>query len=186
MSAPGANAALAEAAEPFDDDAFKRDLVAMIPFLRSFARGLCGTREMADDMAQDTLMRAWVARESFTPGTHFRAWLYRILRNNYYSNYHKNARIVAWDPEVAERLLVVEPAQEWGRHLEDVMSGLAKLPPEQREALMMVTASGMSYEETADVMGCAIGTVKSRVSRGRAALLLMIEGADDPGGSAHS
>jgi RNA polymerase sigma-70 factor, ECF subfamily len=132
------------------------------------------------------LMRAWVSRDSFTPGTHFRAWLYRILRNNYYSNYRKNSRMVAWDPEVAERLLVEEPSQEWGRHLEDVMDGLAKLPAEQREALMMVTAGGMSYEETAEVIGCAIGTVKSRVSRGRAALLLRIEGTENLGDQATS
>jgi RNA polymerase sigma-70 factor, ECF subfamily len=182
----GAKVEMAGSAHHVDDDIFKQDLVAMIPSLRSFARGLCGTRELADDMAQDTLMRAWVARDSYTPGTHFRAWLYRILRNNYYSNYRKNSRLVAWDPEIAERLLVEEPAQEWGRHLEDVMDGLAKLPAEQREALMMVTASGMSYEETAEVIGCAIGTVKSRVSRGRAALLLQIEGTGNFGGQAGS
>jgi len=162
-----------------DDEVFRKELVAMIPSLRSFARGLCGSREMADDMAQDTMMRAWAARDSYLNGTNFRAWLYRILRNNYYSAYRKNSRMVAWDPEVGERLLVTSASQEWGLHLADVKAGLAKLPLEQREVLIMVTAGDMSYEEAAEVVGCAVGTVKSRVSRGRAALLSFIEGTSD-------
>jgi RNA polymerase sigma-70 factor, ECF subfamily len=162
--------------EPSADEVFKDQLVAMIPSLRAFARALCTNREMADDMAQDAMVRAWAARKSYTPDTNFRAWMFKILRNNYYTAFKKNARFSSWDPEAAERLLVARPTQEMAIHLNDVAAALAKLPTEQREVLMMVAAGGLSYEEAADAIGCAVGTVKSRVARGRAALARLIEG----------
>ncbi len=159
-----------------DEEAFKNDLVAIIPSLRSFARSLCHDRELADDMAQETMVRAWSARASYSAGTNFRAWMFRILRNNFYTAYRKNWRNAVWDPEVAERVLVAAPNQEAAIHLADVATALEKLPVEQREVLMMVAAHGMSYEDAADTIGCAVGTVKSRVARGRAALKRMTEG----------
>lgn len=166
--------------EPVDDNAFKQQLEAIIPALRAFARGLCGNRELADDMAQDAMMRAWAARSSYTPGTNFRAWIFMILRNNYYTTLRKNSRMVSWDPEVAERVLVAGPTQHSGIDVADVAAALQKLPSEQREVLMLIGANGMSYEEAADVMGCAIGTIKSRLARGRVALSNLVNGPTPP------
>ena len=165
-----------ERPQPTDDQVFKDQLVAIIPSLRAFARALCGNREMADDMAQDAMVRAWAARNSYTQDTNFRAWMFKILRNNYYTAFRKNSRMTSWDPEVAERLLVVGASQEMTIHLKDVAAALGKLPAEQREVLMMVAAGGLSYEDAADTIGCAVGTVKSRVARGRAALARLIDG----------
>jgi RNA polymerase sigma-70 factor, ECF subfamily len=166
-------------ANDVSDKVFKDQLVAIIPSLRSFARGLCGNREMADDMAQDAMMRAWAARDSFTPGSNFRAWMFMILRNNYYTTLRKNSRMVSWDPEVAERVLVTDASQHVGIDVADVAAALQKLSSEQREVLMLVGASGVSYEEAAEIMGCAIGTIKSRLARGRAALALLVDGPDE-------
>jgi RNA polymerase sigma-70 factor (ECF subfamily) len=114
------------------DKDFRDQLVAIIPALRAFARGLCGNRDVADDMVQDAMTRAWAARQSYTPGSNFRAWMFMILRNHYYTTLRKNARMVSWDPEVAERVLVVAPAQHDGLNVQDVQAALLKLPSEQR------------------------------------------------------
>lgn len=160
------------------DQAFRDDLVAIIPTLRSFARGLCGHRDLADDLVQEAMLRGWAARASYTPGTNFRAWMFMILRNQFYTTLRKNRRMVSWDPEAAERLLVEAPAQQDAIHVADVAKALQQLPAEQREVLLMVGASGVSYEDAAKVIGCAIGTIKSRVARGRKALALLIDGPD--------
>ena len=169
------------AAEITDPDTIFRDqLVALLPSLRAFARGLCGHREMADDLAQDTMMRAWAARTSYTQGTNFRAWMFMIMRNQFYTTIRKNSRMTSLDPEVAERVLVVAPAQQNGINVDDVAKALQKLPAEQREVLLLIGANGLSYEEAAEVIGCAMGTVKSRLARGRTALAALIDGpADD-------
>ena len=159
------------------DRIFRDNLVALIPSLRSFARGLCGGRDMADDLAQDAMTRGWAARASFTPGTNFRAWMFMILRNQFYTTIRKNSRMTSWDPEAAERLLVEAPAQQHAIHMADVAKAMLKLPAEQREVLMLIGANGVSYEEAAEIIGCAIGTVKSRLARGRKALTFLIEGA---------
>ncbi len=162
------------------DKVFRDQLVALLPSLRAFARGLCGHREMADDLAQDTMMRAWAARESYTQGTNFRAWMFMIMRNQFYTTIRKNSRMTSLDPEVAERVLVVAPAQQNGINVDDVAKALQKLPAEQREVLLLIGANGLSYEEAAEVIGVAMGTVKSRLARGRTALAAMIDGpADD-------
>lgn len=170
-----------ETVEAFDPDKVFRDqLVALLPSLRAFARGLCGHREMADDLAQDTMMRAWAARTSYTQGTNFRAWMFMIMRNQFYTTIRKNSRMTSLDPEVAERVLVVAPAQQNGINVDDVAKALQKLPAEQREVLLLIGANGLSYEEAAEVIGCAMGTVKSRLARGRTALAALIDGpADD-------
>ena len=161
---------------PLDDKDFRDQLVAIIPSLRAFARGLCGTRDMADDMVQDAMTRAWAARQSYAAGSNFRAWMFMILRNHYYTTLRKNARTVSWDPEVAERVLVAGPTQQDGLNVQDVQKALLKLPAEQREVLLLIGANGVSYEEAADIMGCAIGTIKSRLARGRVALTALIDG----------
>lgn len=166
------------AADSSDTEAFREQLLAVIPALRGFARGLCGNRELADDMAQDAMMRAWAAQTSFTPGTNFRAWIFMILRNQFYTTIRRNSRMVSWDPEVAERVLVAEAAQQDGLNLQDVQTAMQKLPVEQREVLILIGANGLSYEEAAEVMGCAIGTIKSRLARGRAALATLINGTE--------
>ena len=160
------------------DQIFRDQLVALIPSLRSFARGLCGGREMADDLAQDAMTRAWAARASYAQGTNFRAWMFMILRNQFYTTIRKNSRMTSWDPEVAERVLVEAPAQQEGIHVSDVAKALQKLPAEQREVLLLIGANGASYEEAAEIIGCAIGTVKSRLARGRKALAVLIDGPD--------
>ena len=158
------------------DKDFRDLLVAIIPSLRAFARGLCGNRDLADDMVQDAMTRAWAARESFAPGSNFRAWIFMILRNHYYTTLRKNARMASWDPELAERVLVAGPTQYDRLNVEDVQAALLKLPAEQREVLLLIGANGVSYEEAADIMGCAVGTIKSRLARGRVALAALIDG----------
>ncbi len=176
-AAEAAEARTARAQDPVATEAFRRDLLAAIPALRGFARGLCGNRDLADDLAQDALAKAWAARGSYMPGTHFRAWLFRILRNHYFSLGRRAHRFAPWDEALADRVLVTQATQGSGIDIADVQRGLATLPEEQREALLLVSASGLSVEEAANVMGCAIGTVKSRVSRGRAALQIYMNGA---------
>ncbi len=169
------------AAAAVEDSEFKRQMVALIPSLRAFARSLCGNPDMADDLAQEAMARAWKARGSFTMGTNFRAWMFMILRNIFYTTIRKNSRMTSWDPEIAERVLIEPATQHVGIELNDVQKALDKLPPVQREMLMLVAAEGVSYEEAAMIAGCAIGTVKSRVARARAALLLLLEGQNIDG-----
>lgn len=166
------------AKEILSDTEFRDELVNAMPALRAFARGLCGHREMADDLAQDAMMRAWAARTHFEKGTNFRAWIYIILRNQFYTLMRKNSRLVQWDPEIRNDALVALPDQYDAIHLKDVERALAALPPEQREVLVLVGASGASYEEAANIVGCAIGTIKSRLARGRVALAALINGPD--------
>lgn len=163
------------------DKQFRDQLVALLPSLRAFSRGLCGARDMADDLAQDTMMRAWAARASYAQGSNFRAWMFMIMRNQFYTTLRKNSRMVSLDPEVAERVLVVAPAQQNSINVEDVAKALQTLPAEQREVLLLIGANGMSYDEAAVIIGCAMGTVKSRLARGRSALAALIDGPGDIG-----
>ena len=167
---------MSDAADALPDAQFRADMVAAIPRLRSFARGLCGNRDLADDLAQEALVKAWAARASYRPGTNFRAWLFTILRNHFYSLSRRASRFAAWDPDLAARTLISPPDQGVNIHFGDLERGLGKLPVEQREALLLVTAQGMSYEEAAAVMGCAVGTIKSRVARSRTALMRFLDG----------
>lgn len=166
---------------PEEVEQFKAQMVALIPALRAFARGLCRDAALADDLAQDAMMKAWASRHTFTMGTNFRAWMFMILRNHYYSGSKARARQAVWDPEAAERILVQEPAQEDGLHVTDVEKALQRLPEQQREALLLVAGAGLSYEEASAVAQCNIGTLKSRINRGRAAIKAIIEG--DTGGA---
>lgn len=163
-----------------DPIAFKRELTGVIPHLRAFARGLCGRPDLADDLVQETLLKAWAAQERFEPGTSMRAWTFVILRNAYLTDMRRNRFRADYDETVAERILVAPAAQEGPMHLSDMHRALLTLPPERREALLLVGAGGFSYDEAAKICGCAVGTIKSRVGRARAALTLMIENGQIP------
>jgi RNA polymerase sigma-70 factor (ECF subfamily) len=156
-------------------EAFKRELVALIPHLRAFARTLTGDAASADDLAQDAMMKAWDARASYQMGTNMKAWTFMILRNQFYSEKRRSWRQTQLDPEVAERTLVATDDPESPVALDELRLGLAMLPAEQREALILVGAGGFAYEEAAEICGCAVGTVKSRVSRARRALQTLLE-----------
>ena len=159
---------------------FKRELTAVIPHLRAFARGLCGRPDLADDLVQETLLKAWAAQDRFEPGTSMRAWTFVILRNAYLTDMRRNRFRADYDEVVAERILVAPPGQEAPLHLSDMHRALLTLPPERREALLLVGAGGFSYEEAAQICQCAVGTIKSRVGRARAALAQMIESGQLP------
>lgn len=158
-----------------DEAKFRADLMAVIPSLRAYARSLCYNRDLADDLTQEALTKGWAARKSFLPGSNFRGWIYRILRNHYFSVTRVSRRFVTLDPEITERLMVTPATQDAGLNLADLQRGLAKLPVEQREALLLME-SGLRCEDIAEVMGTPVGTVKSRISRGRAALRLHMDG----------
>jgi RNA polymerase sigma-70 factor (ECF subfamily) len=163
-----------------DRRAFKRELTDVVPHLRAFARGLCGRPDMADDLVQETLLKAWAAQERFEPGTSMRAWTFVILRNAYLTDMRRNRFRGEYDETVAERILTAPAGQEEPIHLSDMHRALLTLPAERREALLLVGAGGFSYEEAANICGCAVGTIKSRVGRARAALTAMIEDGSIP------
>jgi RNA polymerase sigma-70 factor (ECF subfamily) len=162
-------------ADPKREAAFKTELVALIPHLRAFARTLAGDPTAADDLAQDAMMKAWDARASYQMGTNMKAWTFMILRNQFYSEKRRSWRQTQLDQEAAERTLVAVDDPESPVALDELRLGLGMLPAEQREALILVGAGGFAYEEAADICGCAVGTVKSRVSRARRALQGILE-----------
>ena len=172
--------------DPALDNAFKAEIVTLIPHLRAFARTLCGDATAADDLAQDAMMKAWDARASFQMGTNMKAWTFMILRNQFYSEKRRSWRQSQLDQEAAERTLVAVDDPEAPVALDELRLSLGMLPPEQREALILVGAGGFAYEEAAEICGVAVGTVKSRVSRARRALQAILEAGtyDRDGGSA--
>jgi RNA polymerase sigma-70 factor, ECF subfamily len=159
-----------------DDATFMKELVALIPFLRAFARTLCGDRDRADDLCQETLAKAWQSRASFQAGTNFKAWLFMILRNNFYSERRRAWRQRPWNDTMAEQLHVTPESQNAALNLQDVNRALGRLRDEQREALILVGAGGFSCEEAAKICGCAVGTIKSRVNRARTAIIEYLDG----------
>jgi len=163
---------------PETDEAFKRELVGLIPHLRAFARTLAGEPASADDLAQDAMMKAWDARASFQMGTNMKAWTFMILRNQFYSEKRRAWRQTQLDQEAAERTLIAVDDPSAPVALDELRLGLERLPAEQREALILVGAGGFAYEEAAEICGCAVGTVKSRVSRARRALQTILEDGD--------
>lgn len=166
--------------EASDRNQFKREMLNVVPHLRAFARGLCGRADFADDLVQETLLKAWAAQARFEPGTSMRAWTFVILRNVYLSELRRNRFRGEYDETQAERILTAPAGQEGPLHLGDLHRALLTLPPERREALLLVGAGGFSYEEAAEICGCAVGTIKSRVGRARAALAAMIEDGSLP------
>jgi RNA polymerase sigma-70 factor, ECF subfamily len=158
-------------------------MLAAVPSLRAFAISLSGNIDRADDLVQETLLRAIANIDSFQPGTNMSAWMFTILRNLFRSEYRKRRREVEdTDGSYAESLKS-HPEQSSRLEFQEFRAALSKLPPDQREALILVGASGFSYEEAASICDCAVGTIKSRVNRARTRLadLLSIESAEDFG-----
>jgi RNA polymerase sigma-70 factor (ECF subfamily) len=165
------------------EPAIRDQLVAAIPSLRAFAISLTGNPDRADDLVQDTLVKAWTHLDRFERGTNLNAWLFTILRNGFFSEHRKRVREVEdVDGTYASRLVTI-PDQ--GAHLDfdDFRKALMKLSMDQREALLLVGAQGFAYEEAAAICGCAVGTIKSRVNRARIRLaeLLAVEAHDEIG-----
>ena len=167
---------------------FKREMLSLLPNLRAFAISLCGSPDRADDLVQDAILKAWAAHESFEAGTNLKAWLFTILRNEFYSQMRKKGREIQDSEGYYTENMAVHPSQYGRLDLQDFSKALAELPEDQREALLLVGASGFAYEEAAEICGCKVGTIKSRVSRARTQLqaLLEIEGEGDFGPDAES
>ena len=156
------------------DVAMRAHFEALTPAIRAFARGLTGNPAEGDDLAQEALLKGWKARGSFEVGTNLRNWLFAIVRNQFYSDKRKSWRSTQLDPEMAERSLVANDNPAAIITLNEVRQALSCLPDAQREAMILVAAGGLSYEEAASITGCAAGTIKSRVSRGRDMLAAML------------
>ena len=152
----------------------RSDLLSVVPNLRAFAVSLCGNPDRADDLVQETLVKAWSNFDSFVEGTNLPAWLFTILRNIYYSEYRKRRREVSDSDGLHAARLASAPAQSGHMDFLDFQEALQKLPHDQREALILIGASGLSYEEAAEVCNCAVGTMKSRVNRARNRLAEML------------
>ena len=161
----------------------REGLLAAIPKLRAFAISLCGNVDRADDLVQEALTRAITHIDMFAPETKLEAWLFTILRNHFYSEHRKRAREVADPGGTYAASLTSPPDQEAKAVHKDLLAALQKLPRDQREALLMVGAQGLMYEEAAQIAGVAVGTIKSRVHRARANLaqLLGVGGIEDVG-----
>ena len=158
-------------------------MLAALPSLRAFAISLTYNVDAADDLVQDTILRAWKNIEKFQPGTNLNAWLFTILRNTFYSQHRRKRREMEDPDETLAGRLPTPPEQNGKCDVQDMLSALAKLSVDQREALILIGAQGMSYDEAAQVWGVAVGTIKSRVNRARVRLaeLLGVEDAEDLG-----
>ncbi len=171
--------------EQLSDSDFKAQLTAIVPHLRAFGRSLSGNRDLADDLVQETLLKAWAARKRFQAGTNMRAWTFIILRNHYLSQVRRNRFRGEWDDLTADRILAAPASQDRHIDLSDLQRALQQLPQPQREALILVGAGGFAYEEAAEICGVAVGTIKSRVARGRTALETILTDGSLPARSTH-
>jgi len=154
---------------------WRKDVVALIPALRAFAWSLSHNAADADDLVQEALTKAWTHRDRFEPGTNLRAWLFTILRNTYYTSLVKRRREVSDENGKYAATLSAPASQDWSVALTNLQASLQQLPAEHREALILVGAAGLTYEEAAEICGCALGTIKSRVNRARAKLLKIMD-----------
>lgn len=161
------------AARTRDDAAFQRELLSAALPLRRFAISLCRDRIAADDLVQETLLRAWKNRGKFQLGTNLEAWTFTILRNHYYTGQRKHREVQDDDGGHASRM-VTPPEQGGHLDLQDVSAALDRLAPAMREALVLIALENLSYEEAAAIIGCQLGTVKSRVWRARDQLARML------------
>jgi RNA polymerase sigma-70 factor (ECF subfamily) len=150
------------------------EILDLIPSLRAFAQSLTRDPTEADDLLQDTLLKALLNIERFTPGTNLRAWMFTIERNTFYTNCKRKHREVALNADEAEEI-PSEPLQDWPLKVRALQEAMQQLPGDQKEALLLVGGEGLRYEEAADACGCALGTIKSRVSRGRARLMKLLD-----------
>ena len=161
---------------PLSDEEFAGELEAVLPSLRAFGRSLSGARDRADDLVQETLMKAWAARARFRAGTSFRAWTFVILRNAFLSDRRRLSSTMETGGEIIDSALSTPASQDRRLILGDLQRALMQLPEAWREAVVLVGASGLSYQEAADICGCPIGTIRSRVARGRAELDRIMNG----------
>ncbi|TCT03922.1 sigma-70 family RNA polymerase sigma factor [Aquabacter spiritensis] len=152
----------------------RAQVLELMPALRAFGRSLTRNRTEADDLVQETLLKALSNIDKFDPGTNLRAWLFTILRNTYYTEIRKRRRESDGISTLSQQDSNMGPGQEWSVTLRSLKEALELLPSDQREALVLVGAAGLSYEEAAEVCGCALGTIKSRVNRARAKLLVLM------------
>lgn len=166
--------------QTLSDNDFHKALVRITPHLRAFARTLCGSADNADDLAQTSLLKAWAARNSYRAGTNFKAWMFTILRNQFYSEARRARFTGDYDQEMAERTLCTKGGQESSIELADVMRAMETLPANYRDALILVAVGDFAYEEVAEICDVALGTVKSRICRARAMLAAAIEGGQLP------
>jgi len=163
--------------DDLDDTAeFEAALVEHMPLARVYALSLSGRRELAEDLAQETLAKAWSARRSFTPGSNFKAWLFVILRNELYSRQRRNWRQVPWNDALGETIMAPPAQQQWAVELSDTACAIRGLSGPQREALILVAVGGLSHDDAAAIINIPVGTVKSRVGRARKALGKMLNG----------
>ncbi len=165
------------------DESVRKAVLGAVPSLRAFAISLCGNVDRADDLVQETLLRAIANIDSFQPGTNMSAWLFTILRNHFRSEYRKRRREVEDSEGHYAETLKSQPDQIGQVEFREFREALAQLPSDQREALVLVGASGFSYEEAAQICNCAVGTIKSRVNRARTRLaeLMGIESPEEFG-----
>jgi RNA polymerase sigma-70 factor (ECF subfamily) len=160
-------------------DELRASLFKAIPHLRAFAISLTGKMDQADDLVQEAIVRGLSHLDSFTPGTNLQAWLFTILRNQFYTSMRERRREVE-DPDGAMAGMLSIPPEQNGRlDLDDLRTALGKLPVDQREVLILIGAEGMSYEEAAAICGAKIGTIKSRMNRARLRLVELLHVADE-------
>jgi RNA polymerase sigma-70 factor (ECF subfamily) len=158
-----------------ETESFKAELIALLPKLRGHAMALTGSSAAADDLVQETVMRAWRFREGFQDGSNMAAWVGRILRNTFYTVAVAQKRTVQDVDGRYAAQLVSKPEQEWRVKYGRFQAALLTLPAEAREALVLVVGEGHSYEEAAAIAGCPVGTMKSRVNRARERLAELID-----------
>jgi RNA polymerase sigma-70 factor (ECF subfamily) len=158
-----------------EGSSLRDELLAALPSLRAFAISFTNNRDRADDLVQETILRAWANIDKFEPGTNLNAWLFTILRNLFHSDYRKRKREIEDANGFFAARLKTHPDQQSHLDFEDFCSALAKLPLEQREVLLLVGAQGMSYEEAAEVCDVPIGTIRSRVNRARSKLASLLD-----------
>jgi RNA polymerase sigma-70 factor (ECF subfamily) len=158
---------------------FREGLLAAIPKLRAFGISMTNDKARADDLVQETLTRAWANQHQFQPGTNLMAWLYTILRNELYSTMRRRKREVEDADGIHAARLAVQPNQQSSLDVSNLKVALGKLPPDQREALLLVGAEGLSYEEAATICAVRVGTVKSRVNRARGRLAQILQVSQD-------
>jgi RNA polymerase sigma-70 factor (ECF subfamily) len=154
---------------------WRHEITGFLPSLRAFAFTLSRNAADADDLVQETLTKAWAHRERFEPGSNLRAWLFTILRNSWYTGAAKRRREVPDEEGRYAAGLTAEASQEWTAELTSLQAALNVLPAEHREAIVLVGAAGLSYQEAADIAGCAVGTIKSRVNRARHRLAVLLD-----------
>ena len=164
--------------------AFADDIVKHLSHLRAFARMLAQDRTLADDLVQETVLRALSHAHQFQRGTNLKAWLTTILRNAYFTEKRSQGRLGQLGADGAIESMTTSGGQEWHLRMRDFQCAFNTLPSVQREALALVGASGFSYEEAATMAKCAVGTMKSRVSRARLQLQTLLEGAPAQDGAA--